>query len=65
LKAIGHYQDGNSVDLTNAVDWEESADKRLLLLKDAQKGLIQGDSAGVTKVVARFPALKDDGTTPS
>ncbi len=62
LKAIGHYQDGNSVDLTNAVDWVESADKRLLLLKDAEKGLIQGDSAGVTKVVARFPALKDDGT---
>ena len=40
----------------------EASDKRLLLLKDAEKGLIQGDSAGATKVVARFPALKDDGT---
>ena len=64
LKAIGHYADGNSVDLTHAVDWEESADKRLLVLQDSQKGLIQGDSAGATKVVARFPALRDDGTQP-
>jgi hypothetical protein len=62
LKAIGHYQDGNTVDLTNAVDWVETSDKRLLLLQDAEKGLIQGDSAGTTKVVATFPALNDDGT---
>lgn len=64
LKAIGHYAEGNSVDLTNAVDWEESSDKRLLVLQEAHKGLIEGDSVGATKIVARFPALRDDGEQP-
>jgi|GEM_PF-1288113 len=62
LKAIGHYADGNTADLTNAVDWVETADKRLLLLQNNQKGLIQGDSAGATKVAAVFPGVKEDGS---
>ncbi len=64
LKAIGRYADGSTVDLTAAVDWLEAADQRLLMLSEANKGLIQGDSAGSTQVVARFPALRADGTQP-
>jgi len=61
LRAIGHYADNKTVDLTNVVNWGESSDHRLLLLKEGEKGLIQGDSIGTTKVVASFPPLADAG----
>ena len=62
LKAIGKYKDGRSVDMTALVDWWEqpdTSDKRLLTMKEGQKGLIEGTSAGATKVVARFPTPLD------
>lgn len=59
LKAIGHYADKRTADLTNVVNWAESSDKRLLLLKQEEKGLIQGESIGTTKIVASFPPLGD------
>lgn len=58
LKAIGHYADNKTVDLTNVVNWAESGETRRLLLRQEEKGLIQGDSAGTTKVAASFPPLE-------
>jgi len=64
LKAIGHYDDGNKVDLTRQVDWweESGSDSRFLVLSDSEKGQIQGDSVGTTKVVARYSMLREDDT---
>ncbi len=62
LKAIGKYKDGRTVDMTALVDWWEQPDKpdkRLLTMKESQKGLIEGTSAGATKVVARYPTPLD------
>ncbi|NLF69536.1 MAG: hypothetical protein GX575_10845 [Candidatus Anammoximicrobium sp.] len=61
LKAIGHYEGDKTVDLTNVVSWAESSETRRLLLKQEEKGLIQGDTAGTTKVVASFPPLDGAG----
>jgi hypothetical protein len=63
LKAIGHYDNGVSVDLTTQVTWEEKGgDKSLLVFKSSEKGLIQGDSTGTTKVVAAYPVPRKDDT---
>lgn len=63
LKAIGHYADKRTADLTNVVNWAESSDKRLLLIKEGEKGLIQGDTAGTTKIVASFPPVGEAADT--
>jgi hypothetical protein len=55
LRAIGHYANGTSVDLTTQVDWWEEAESRLLCWPGRQKGLMQALRPGATKVVARYP----------
>jgi len=64
LKAIGHYDDGNTVDLTRQVEWweESGGDNKFLVLSESEKGQIQGDSVGATKVFARYAMLREDDT---
>ncbi|MBC8874130.1 MAG: hypothetical protein H8E44_32225 [Planctomycetes bacterium] len=62
LKAIGHYADGSKVDLTTQVSWSEQDDSDLLVFGEEDKGLIQGDGVGTTKVFAEYPIPRDDDT---
>ena len=62
LRAIGHYGEGRTVDLTRSVDWWEEGERRLLTVSDQERGRIQGDSSGQTRMVAQFPAPRDDQT---
>ena len=62
LKAVGHYADGNTVDLTTQVSWWEQDEKDLLVFSEDDNGLIQGDGVGTTKVFAQYPVPRDDET---
>jgi hypothetical protein len=62
LKAIGHYDDGSPVDLTSQVSWWEADNNRRLVVSTAEEGLIEGDSAGETVVMAQFPIPHEDGS---
>ena len=62
LRAIGHYGDDQTVDLTRSVEWWEDGESRLLIVSDEQRGRIQGESSGETRVVAQFPVPREDQT---